>query len=187
MITKDILINTLNKYGIRFEKMVKFDESNLLDGNTFNRMVGILDYLINEVDIIPSNIEKCPSILSANLTDVKNNYNFLSSEDVYMYNVENCLHVLELPSLELKNVYYHILDNYGIDILNKNTSVLSGDMEKLRKIERDYKGILSKEQMLWACNNNFTYEEVNNIISTCNNLSISIFASVFKYLLFCLR
>ena len=77
-----MIYDVLQKYNLHFnkqrmEQLEKF-------GNTLD-MEDILDYLIQELHISPKSIEKCPSILYANLSTIKNNYEFLLSKEVHPY------------------------------------------------------------------------------------------------------
>ena len=73
MIGEDKLKEICNQYGIDYEKLVK-NNSNVLRYGEYGEICDILNYLRNELDIAPKNIEKCPSILCFGSNNIKKNW-----------------------------------------------------------------------------------------------------------------
>ena len=65
MIGQFILKLLCEKYGLNSEKLV--NKNSILKYGEFYDIDKTLNYLINELHITPSNIEKCPSILYRNV------------------------------------------------------------------------------------------------------------------------
>ena len=82
-----------NKYGISAEKLVT-KNNNILDYGEYQEIDKTLNYLVNELNIAPNNIEKCPSILYRNVTEIKKNVEFIKQTRITFSNIETCLHVL---------------------------------------------------------------------------------------------
>jgi len=66
----------LKEFGINPEKVLK-KNSNIIEKGYYYEIKSVLDYLIDELKISPSNIEKSPSIMYRNVDAVRNNYQFL--------------------------------------------------------------------------------------------------------------
>lgn len=92
MIGEDKLKEICNQYGIDYEKLVK-NNSNVLRYGEYGEICDILNYLRNELDIAPKNIEKCPSILCFGSNNIKVNWEFLKNSKIVISNIETCLHV----------------------------------------------------------------------------------------------
>ena len=54
------------KYGLSSEKLVN-KNNNILEYGKYHEIDKTLDYLVNELHINASNIEKCPSVLYKNV------------------------------------------------------------------------------------------------------------------------
>ncbi len=124
------------KYQLDSEKLITRN-NNILEFGEYQDIDKTLDYLINELSIAPSNIEKCPSILYRNVDSIKQNVTFLKRQKISFDKIESCLHVLSSDPIELEETYNYVKDNYGEGTINKITSVLSVpkaiiiDVEKL--------------------------------------------------------
>ena len=131
-----------NKYKVSKEKIVN-KNNNILSHGEFNEIDKTLNYLINTLKVVPRNIEKCPSILYRNTSEIQKNIDFLKQKGVSFPNIESCLSVLSTDSNQLTQTYDYVLKNYGTDAINKNTSILScpvniiADVEKLG-LRKDY-------------------------------------------------
>ena len=134
MIGNYTLAMLCEKYGIDATKIVK-KNNNVLDLGEYNRIDYVLDYLVNELKIDARNIEKCPSILYRNVFQIKKNVLFLKSKDISFSDIETCLHVLTTEVDELKNTYNYVLENYGLSVIERITSVLSVPVSIIKDIE----------------------------------------------------
>ena len=67
MISQIDLSNILEKYNLNINKMY-IDK--LLEKGNVNEIIYVLEYLVSELDIHPSYIEKCPSILYFNVKEI---------------------------------------------------------------------------------------------------------------------
>ena len=143
MIEEYTLRSLLEKYNINTDKIIN-KNNNILTYGEYQDIDATLNYLINELEIDRSNIEKCPSILYRNVGDIKANVNFLKDKKVKFEDVETCLHVLSTDSQQLVNTYDYVEKNYGIDVINKTTSILR--VTKLRIISIENLNILLKNK-----------------------------------------
>jgi len=86
----------LNSYGIEYEKIIN-KNSKILNKGTYENIKEILEYLVIEKRIEIRNIEKCSSILCANINTIKENYDdsFLKST-IVITNPEHLQKVFEL-------------------------------------------------------------------------------------------
>ena len=85
--------------------------------------------------ISQNNIEKCPSILYRNVSSIKDNIEFLKREKISFSNIETCLHVLSTDSSQLRTTYKYVVDNYGLESVNRNTSILSVNKDLIVDVE----------------------------------------------------
>lgn len=134
MIGEYTLLMLCQKYNIDSSKMVN-KNNNILSYGDYNEIDKTLNYLINELKISQTNIEKCPSILYKNIESIKDNISFLKKSDIHFSNVESCLHVLNSEPNNLVETYNYIKDNYGINCINKNTSVLAATVDLITYVE----------------------------------------------------
>ena len=157
-----------NKYGISAEKLVK-KNNNILDYGEYQEIDRTLNYLINELKIAPINIEKCPSILYRNVEAIKHNVGFLKKMEVHFSNIESCLHVLSTENEELIETYMYVINNYGVSAINRNTSILSVNIDTIMTVEKLCLPI-PKEGNLAIANGiewgSTTIEEVQKIIQS---------------------
>ena len=135
MIGEYLLETLCDKYKLSKKKLVN-KNNNILVYGEFKEIDDTLNYLINELKISTANIEKCPSILYRNVNEIKDNINFLKQTEIKFGNIETCLHVLSTDSKQLIDTYNYVLSNYGIQCLNKNTSVLSYPVEIIQEVEK---------------------------------------------------
>ena len=118
------LVQLLNKYNINGYNLLK-KNSYIIEKGYYYEIDKTLKYLINELNVDPKNIEKCPSILYLNVNAIKTNYEFLINTQLYQNNINTCLHVLSTEPSQLVETYNYVLDNYGIEVIRKITSILS--------------------------------------------------------------
>ena len=124
MIGQYTLMMLCEKYGISSDKLVNKNNYILTYGE-YQDIDSTLDYLVNILKISSNNIEKCPSILYRNVNNIRENINFIRNCNIHFSNIESCLHVLSSESMELKATYEYVKENYGLDIINRLTSILS--------------------------------------------------------------
>ena len=96
-----------DKYGVSKENIVN-KNNNILSEGEYKDIDKTLDYLINELKVSKTNIEKCPSILYRNVNAIKNNIDFLKQKDVSFSSIESCLHVLSSEPNDLKDTYDYV-------------------------------------------------------------------------------
>ena len=113
-----------DKYGVSKENIVN-KNNNILSKGEYEDIDKTLDYLINELKVSKTNIEKCPSILYRNVNAIKDNIDFLKQKNLSFSTIESCLHVLSSEPDSLKDMYDYVEENYGKESINKSTSVLS--------------------------------------------------------------
>ena len=155
-----------DKYGVSSESIVN-KNNNILSKGEYEGIDKTLDYLINELKVNKKNIEKCPSILYRNVAAIKDNINFLNQKNVSFSTIESCLHVLSSEPNSLKDAYDYIEENYGVESINKNTSVLSCDKNLVIAVEK--LGLDKTWNLVVAYCIEFgstTLEEVENIVNS---------------------
>lgn len=134
MIEKYDLEILLKKYGINASKVIGKNK-NILTYGEYVDIDRVLNYLINELKINASHIEKCPSIMYLNVNDIKKNVEFLKSKKIHFSNIESCLHVLSTDADQLMETYDYVEKNYGVNAIEKITSILRVSMSKIIAIE----------------------------------------------------
>ena len=134
MIEKYELSILLEKYGINPKKIVDKNE-NILTYGEYIDINNTLDYLVNELKINIIYIEKCPSIMYLNVNSIKSNVKFLKKNKIRFSSVENCLHVLSTTSEQLEETYEYVERKYGVNAIEKITSILSVPKDKIIDIE----------------------------------------------------
>ena len=174
MIEQTDLMKLLENYKIDYKK-VMIDK--VLDKGEYFGIKHVLEYLVNEVGINPKNIEKCPSILYLNVNEVRKNYEFLKQQKININDVETCLHVLSTDNKDLKETYYYVLENYGLMAINRTTSILSCNKDRIIDIK---KYGLSKDVTISASISRRTIYEIEDIIRICKKYNIEITGTVFK-------
>lgn len=173
MIEQTDLMKLLESYKIDYKKVMT---DKVLDKGEYLGIKHVLEYLVNEVGINPKNIEKCPSILYLNVNEVRKNYEFLKQQKINISDVETCLHVLSTDNKDLKETYYYVLENYGLMAINRTTSILSCNKDRIIDIE---KYGLSKDVTISASISRRTIYEIEEIIEVCKTYNIEIKGAVF--------
>ena len=155
-----------DKYGVSKENIVN-KNNNILSKGEYEDIDKTLDYLINELKVSKTNIEKCPSILYRNVNAIKNNIDFLKQNNVSFSTIESCLHVLSSEPDSLKDMYDYVEENYGKESINKSTSVLSCPKDLVIAVEE--LGLNKDWNLLITSCIEFgftTLEEIENIVNS---------------------
>ena len=134
MIEKYELSILLEKYGINPKKVIDKNE-NILTYGEYIDINNTLDYLVNELNINIIYIEKCPSIMYLNVSSIKSNVKFLKKNKIRFSSVENCLHVLSTTPEQLEETYEYVERKYGVNAIEKITSILRVPKDKIIDIE----------------------------------------------------
>ena len=124
-----------DKYNISSKNVIN-KNNNILTYGEYLDIDRTLNYLINELKVSGENIEKCPSILYRNVDAIEKNIDYLKQQNVSFSSIESCLHVLAAEPIDLKDTYKYIEENYGIETINKNTSILSCDKDLIIEVEK---------------------------------------------------
>ena len=177
MINETRLKEICDIYKIDYDKLVDNNE-NILKYGEYDNICYALDFLRDEVNIEPRNIEKCPSILYYNVENIKSNYEFLKKEQITKYSVEGCLHILSTEPSELRRTYQYIMNNYGIRYLNARTTILSVSVDRIKEIEIKFPNF-KKKNVLQAAYSRRTIEEIEKIVRVCQKNGIEPTGSVF--------
>ncbi len=178
MISEARLKEICDIYKIDYDKLVDTNE-NILKYGEYDNICYALDFLRDEVNIEPRNIEKCPSILYRNVENIKINYEFLKKEQITKYNVDGCLHILSTEPSELKRTYQYIMNNYGIRYLNARTTILRVPVDRIKEIERKFPEF-KKKNVLQAAYSRREIEEIEKIVKVCKENRIKPTGTVFK-------
>ena len=174
MIEQTDLMKLLESYKIDYKKVMT---DKVLDKGEYFGIKHVLEYLVNELKIYPKNIEKCPSILYLNVNEVRKNYEFLKQQKINISDVETCLHVLSTDNKDLEETYYYVLENYGLMAINRITSILSCNKDRIIDME---KYGLSKDVTISASISRRTIYEIEEIIKICEKYNIEITGTVFR-------
>ena len=125
-------------------------------------------YGVSKENIVnKKNIEKCPSILYRNVDAIKDNIDFLKQNDVSFSSIESCLHVLSSEPNSLKDTYNYVKENYGVESINKSTSVLACPKDLVIAVEK--LGLDKSWNLVITSSIGFgftTLEEVENIVNS---------------------
>ena len=169
MIEQYTLMMLCKKYGINSDRLVN-KNNNILTYGEYQDIDSTLNFLVNILKISSNNIEKCPSILYKSVNNIKANVNFIRNCNIHFSNIESCLHVLSFESFELKATYEYVKEKYGLDIINRLTSILSVpkniiiDVENLNIPFKNKNGNLSVAVGIeWGTTN---LEEIQKIIQS---------------------
>ena len=168
MISEYTLKMLCDKYNLSVSKIVN-KNNNILEYGNFLNIDRTLDYLINVLTISTKNIEKCPSILYRNVDGIKQNVEFLKKQDIHFSNVESCLHVLSSDPNELKETYNYVAENYGVNAINKNTSILSCSIEIIKEVENLNLNIERNSNLSIAEGISSGYTKLEEIIKIVNS------------------
>ena len=155
-----------DKYGVSKENIVN-KNNNILSEGEYEDIDKTLDYLINELKVSKTNIEKCPSILYRNVNAIKDNIDFLKQKNLSFSTIESCLHVLSSEPDSLKDMYDYVEENYGKESINKSTSVLSCPKDLVIAVEE--LGLNKDWNLLITSCIEFgftTLEEIENIVNS---------------------
>ena len=169
----------LKKYGVDSSVIVN-NNGNVLEYGEYLEIKKVLDYLILEVGLNSKKIEKCPSVLYYNVNAVRRNYEFLTSSEISISSINNCLHVLSTDPNELEECYDYVLSKYGVDILNKQTSILKWPLAKIKRYETLFGDVLEPSALLSAIFYQKEEDEVFRIINVCKKYNFKIEGNVFK-------
>ena len=176
MIEAYSLKKLLEEYQISATKVIK-NNDNILTYGSYSDIRSTLEYLRNELHILPKNIEKCPSIIFFNVSVLKYNYEFLKNREIKTSSIETCLHILSTDPKSLVATYDYVRENYGITSINKITSILSVSVDRIKAIE---KLNLCKKNTLSAAISRCTIKEISEIIKVCKKNNIKISRSIFN-------
>ena len=166
----------LSKYGVDASKVVSKND-NVLTYGEYQEIKNVLEFLVCECGISARNIEKCPSILSYNTQNIRENYKFLKNSNVNLSNVETTLHVLCANPSDLKETYKYILENYGIEYINRTTSILAINVNRIKEIE---KILHDKSLVISAAVSRLSIDDILKDITICEENNIPIVGNVFR-------
>ena len=165
-----------DKYGVSKENIVN-KNNNILSKGEYEDIDKTLDYLINELKVSRVNIEKCPSILYRNVNAIKDNIDFLKQNNVSFSTIESCLHVLSSEPNDLKDTYDYVEENYGVESINKNTSVLSCDKDLVIAVEK--LGLDKKQNLTIAVNVEFGFTTLGEVKNLLNSEEYKLYPDLF--------
>ena len=94
--------------------------------------------------------------------------------------IEKCLHVLSSVPDNLKATYKYVVDNYGKDTFNKNITILSTNVSRIKDIESHFSHRMSKSAVLTAANTTLKYAEIDNILTICEKNGVEVTGSFFR-------
>ena len=172
----DKLLEIINKYDLKFtpERLEQ-----ILEYGKYKEIDYILNYLINELHISPRSIEKCPSVLYRKVSAVKENYEFLRNKNLYNYNVETCLHILATNPDNLHDTYDYVARNFGLDVINKNTTILRVPKQRIEDMELYFGSYLNKQTLIGVCITTRTIMDIAKIIHICRKNNVEITSTIF--------
>ena len=169
MISKEIFIEICEKYGLNANKIIKKNNKVLKNGK-YEEITEILDYLINELKIDLKNIEKCPSIFYGKKETMENNVEFIKKSKINFTNIESCLHVLNTETDQLIETYNYVSENYNMEDINNNTTILSCNKDIIKDVENlelPFKN--KKDNLQVAVGIKFKYTTIEKIKKVINS------------------
>ena len=175
MIEYDELSLILERYGID-PKTVINNNANVLIKGEYKDIETTIKYLVEELNISPKNIEKAPSIMYLNVSAIKRNVKYLKKQNITFSNIETCLHILSTKPEKLEETFNYIKDNYGIEYINRTTTILGVNIERIKEIE---KLNLDKKIVISAACSNLKVNEISKAIKVCKENNIEITGTVF--------
>ena len=176
MIEAYILDTLLKKYGIDATKVIN-KNNNILEYGEYQDIDRTLNYLVKELHISARNIEKCPSVMYKAVNNIKENYEFLITTKINTGNIETTLHILNTNPKNLKETYSYVLNNYGIEYINRTTSILNISIDRIKQIEELFN---DKSLVISAAISKNNIEEIEKIIKVCRENNVQITGNVFK-------
>ena len=176
MIGAYTLESLLKKYGIDSNKVLN-KNNNILEYGEYQDIDRTLNYLVNELHINVKNIEKSPSIMYYAVNNIKENYEFLLKSKINISNIETTLHILSTNPKDLKDTYNYILNNYGIEYINRTTSILRINIDRIKQIEKLLK---DKLLVISASISKLSIDEIREDIIACQKYNISVTGNVFR-------
>ena len=163
MIEAYTLESLLKKYGIDATKVIN-KNNNILEYGKYQDIDRTLNYLVKELHISARNIEKCPSVMYRSVNNIKENYEFLITTKINISNIETTLHILSTNPKYLKETYNYVLNNYGIEYINRITSILSISVDRIKQIEELFN---DKSLVISAAISKNNMDEIKKIIDVC--------------------
>ena len=176
MIEAYTLESLLKKYDIDATKVIN-KNNNILEYGEYQDIDRTLNYLIKELHISARNIEKCPSIMYMAVNNIKENYEFLITTKINTGNIETTLHILNTNPKNLKETYNYVLNNYGIEYINRTTSILRTSIDRIKQLEEIFN---DKSLVISAAISRNDMDEIKKIIKVCRENNIPITGSVFQ-------
>lgn len=170
----------LEDYGLNYS-FLDNDQKELLEKYVGSKTVTTaLDFLINVLGVSPKRIEKCPSVLYLNPTELKNNYEELINRGINKEKIIGCLHILSSERGVIAETYDYILDNYGVETFNKNVSILGIHVKRIKELEKAFGTRMSKQALLSAAITTLRIPEINSILNICETRGISVSGGFFQ-------
>ena len=169
------LESLLKKYRIDASKVLSKNDT-ILDHGEYQDIDRTLDYLINELGISSRNIEKCPSIMYYAVDNIRENYEFLIKVNMNINNVMSTLHILNTNPEVLKETYYYVRSNYGVEYINRAASILKIRVSKIKEAEKIFS---DKEIIIAAAYSKNSNEQLYKIAEICRRHNIKITSSMF--------
>ena len=176
MIEKYTLDSLLKNYDIDTKKVLEKSNS-ILEYGKYHDIDKTLNYLINELHISAKNIEKCPSVMYENADNIRKNLEFLAATKIRVSSIETSLHILSTNPAILKETYTYILKNYGIEYINKTTSILRVPVDRIKRIE---KKLNDKSLIMSASISKRSIDEIEKILMICQENNIKLNHTIFK-------
>lgn len=180
MIIDTVLSSVLLKYGIDYSSFTEEQKDALRAQGDYSKVVDALKFLVDDLGIDKKNIEKCPSVLYFHPEFLEENYNYLVGKEINKGRIEKCLHVLSCVPSDLKATYQYVADNYGKDTFNKNITILSTDVDRIKDIEERFSRRMSKSAILTVANTTLKYAEINSILTVCEKNGVEVTGSFFR-------
>lgn len=180
MLADSLLSELFKCYGIDYN-FLDNDQKDLLKKNTnFEQMEKKLAFLFNVLGTSPKKIEQCLSVLYFDGGDFEKNYKLLLDRGINKEKIVGCLHILNTPSQILVETYDYIADNYGVEVFNKNMSILAVPVSRIVELENAFSDRVSKMVILSAAITTLRVPEISSILSVCQQNGIEVTSSFFQ-------
>lgn len=168
MIEELSLRNLLKQYNFSDQEIKNIISTNdkLLTLGEYHEIDATLSYLINELKVAKENIIKCPSIMYFETANIKENVAFLQEKNLHFSSLATCLHVLSTNPKQLQDTFDYVSRNYGVEVINKTTSILNVPLSKILAIEALHIPVKNKNDLISIASGRNNIKEILEIITS---------------------
>ena len=180
MLVDSLLSELFKKYDIDYNLLTDEQKELIKKNQDMNQMENKLNFLFNVVGVSAKKIEQCLSILYFDSNDYEKNYNYLLNVGINKEKINGCLHVLNSSYLSLVDTYNYVSKNYGVEVFNKNVSILAIPVSRIVEMEDNFVGRVDKSTILSMAITTLRVPEIISILNVCEENGIDVTGSFFQ-------